>query len=79
MAAILNFNGHIGFTWVLFSSIGDSIVFFDPENIGIDNRIVYLEALMTKLYDTLLILAAILKKVPSRESSQDSLFLSKIF
>ena len=59
--------------------LSDSIVFLDPENMGIDTRIVYLEALMTKLYDTLLILAAILKKAPSRESSQDSLFLPKIF
>ena len=44
--------------------LSDSIVFHDPENIGIDIRIVYLEALITKLYDTLLTLAAVLKKRP---------------
>ena len=48
MAAILNFSGHLGYAWSC-ALLSDFIAFLDPENIGIDIRTVYLEALITKL------------------------------
>ena len=79
MATILNFSSHIGFAWVLCYSKWIHRISWPWKHKY--SRIVYQEALMTKLWYFTDFGGHFEKKnpTPSCESSQDSLFLSKIF